>query len=418
MLVVDLANIMIMANNDSASNVSSIKSRFKWLVGGLCLLVVVVWGGYRYQLRVWDETCRTAKRTQQWSVLEHTAEQWSRWVPGSAQSWLHLADAIQHQDRYVEAAEILTRVPRASPQYVPAQIARIKILFGPANLPIDGERACLELLKIDPRVATAHELLIQFYTVTMQRMKLRSQIETAIRLVREPRDAFVFYFLIDSVRFDDGAPLNRLWLDSDTNNEVLLVAEVLQRPDESSDEQKPDPGVGASPKEQAARELLKRFPQNVNLLAYLVDEAMSRGYVDRVVELLANAPAAAEADQRFWRFKGWVHFVRGEHEQAEVAYRRALALHPMDWLSMHRLTEALRLLGKPEEITRLQSLVKRSNDLRLKLRNRGSFRDVPVEVLYEIGRLAQDCDDRLIADALTQRLGSLDPPQSQVPRQR
>lgn len=405
-----------MSTADSTASIASPKAkRWRWVVTILVLtLPLCAWGGFRTQLKIWNRTCRTATANRQWTDLEATARRWSFWAPGSAEPWLFLADAVQHQERYIEAAEYLGRVPPEQPQYVPTLVARCKLLFGPANLPFEGERCCLEILEKNPRVATAHELLIDFYTVTMQRTKLREKINTAIRLNQEPRDAYVYYFLIDSVRFNDGAPLSKLWLDSYPDNEILMTAEVLQTEDEPSTS---STTTESTEKEQAARKLLTRFPHNVNLLAYLIEEEMAKGQVDHVVELLAASPIEAEADQRFWRFKGWVHTAHSEYDQAEHAFRHAILMHPMDWLTMHRLAEVLRVRGNLAEVARLEGLVKRSHDLRARIRDLGSFRNVPTELLIDIGRLARDCGDSLIVQALTKHLRPLDPQSSNSPPQ-
>ena len=408
-----------MTTADSTPSVSSRKVRhWRWVVMALVLILsACAWGGFRGQLKIWDRACRTSRANKQWVDLEITARRWSFWAPSSAEPWLFLADAVQHQERYLEAAEYLRRVPPEQPQYLPALVARSKLLFGPANLPFEGERCCLEILERMPRVATAHELLIDFYTVTMQRIKLREKIQAAIRLNQEPRDAYVYYFLIDSVRFNDGAPLNKLWLDSYPDHEILMVAEVLQTDDVLRNEPPtPDTTTALTEKEQAARNLLTRFPRNVNLLAYLIEEEMAKGQLDHVIELLAEAPIEAEADQRFWRFKGWVHTAHSEHDQAEQAYRHAITMHPMDWLTMHRLAETLRVRGDLAEVARLENLVKRAHDIRARIRDLGSFKNVPLELLRDIGRLAHDCGDSLIAEALTKHLGTLDPQPNNSPR--
>ncbi len=386
--------------------------RWLWFAALLALLAGCAWGGYLYQIQIWDRACRVAQKEKRWADLETTAQTWSLWAPRSAEPWAFLADGVQNQQRYVEAAEYLARVPAHLPQSLAAQIARSKLQFGPANRPFDGEQTCLDLLTREPRVGEAHQLLIQFYTVTLQRTKLRQQIQQAITVRREPRDAYVYYFLMDSIRLGDGTPLNELWLESFPDHEVLLVAKLLHSEDKLHHDPTTPPTESlavVTDKESAARELLQRFPHNANLLAYLIDQELSKGRIEQVVELLTAAPVEAESDQRFWRFKGWVHFVREEHEQAEKAYRQALRLHPMDWLSMHRLAEILRMRGETEEVVHLQNLVKHAHELRIRIRDLPSVMNPPTPILMEIGRLARDAGDQFLTEALQYRLGSLEP---------
>ena len=64
----------------------------------------------------------------------------------------------------------------------------------------------------------------------------------------------------------------------------------------------------------------------------------------------------------------------------------------------------------PVEVAPLEELVKRAHDLRLRIRKLGSFRKVPEDVLRSIGRLARDCGDTIVAEAVLKHLGTLDPP--------
>ena len=400
----------------------------RWL-GFSAVLILVgagVWGGWVMLIRSFEQACRAAQAEHRWSDLEMASRRWSRFAPSSVEPWVFLADAVQHQDRFVEAAEYLAQIPPQSPQYLPSQLGRAKILFGPANRPFDGEAVCRQILDLEPQIGGAHELLIQFYTVTLQRTKLREQIVSAIRVGREPRDAYVYYFLIDSLRLGEGVSLNALWLDSYPDNEVLLVAEMLHSDDSphstvTTPSDRTVPGFATevnvltttkreslTVKERQARELLERFPHNANLLAYLADQELSKGNVDQVIELLKQTQPETEADPRFWRFKGWVHFTRKEYAEAEQAYRKALSIHPMDWLTIHRLAEILRISGNKEEVTRLEKLVDRAHELRPRIRDLKSVMESPIPLLKEIGRLARDAGDTVIAEALTKRLGSLD----------
>ena len=358
-----------------------------------------------------ESACRVAQKARRWKDLEATARRWASFSPSSAAPWAFLADAAQHQQRFAEAAEYLGKISPNQAEYRQSQLARIKLLFGPANLPFDAEQVCQEFLVNDPSSADAHMLLIQFYTLTFQRTKLRKQIAWAIKMEREPPDAYVYYFLIDSVRLGNGVPLNSLWLTTHPNNEVLQVAALLHDDDTARDSDEPRSEEDANiltEKENRARNLLRIYPHNANLLAYLADQELSKGRVEKVIELLSEALVDTEADPRFWRFKGWIHFIRHEHDQAEQAYRQALSLHPMDWLTLHRLAEIKRVQGNLDEVSRLESLVERAHAIRLNIRELKSVLDPPLSLLMKIGRLANDVGDPMIAHALTSRLGPLD----------
>jgi len=387
------------------------RRRLWWTISGLILLGVTLWALRSGLVLYWSKACVRSQDSRQWEDLEKTAAIWARWQPEAVEPWLFLADAAQRQNRFLEAADFLSRVPRQSDKAVPALQARLQILCGPANRPLEGELACRELLAIESRATLAHQSLIQFYALTLQRTKLRDQVREAIALDREPPESYVYYFLGDTLRLSNGVSMNSRWLATDPDQELYLVAHLLHQeaaaPPEELESQQPDRSADSailSQKEQEARELLQKFPQNTNLLAYLIDQEISKGSASAVLELFRHVPKQAESEGRFWRFKGWLHYSRGELAEAESDYRRALELFPMDWLSLSRLSEVLRAQQRMDDIPRIQELVHQAQDIRSQIRDLGTTEHVPESVLKDIGRLARGCGDNLIANALEKRL--------------
>ena len=352
--------------------------------------------------------CKEAQNESRWIDLETWSARWSWFEPQEADAWLLLADAVQHQNRFAEAAEYLSSVPANSPKAPAAILLESKLYFGAANRPLEGEVACRRLLALQPKATMAHALLIRFYAFTLQRKKLEDQVRAAILVDQEPRDSYIYYFLADSLNMAGGEQLNTLWLTSYPDEELFLVARALQAV--SSDEDKPAATEVAADKILNAREaqivkLLERFPHNINLLADQIDAEIVKGHLENVLRLLKNAPATAESDNRFWRFKGWVHYAKGEFQEAELAYRRALKMHPMDWQTLNRLSEVLRARQETKEIDRIQSIVKRIQDLRGEIREIQVVEEAPLDVLKSLAGLATECGDDFIANALQRRVG-------------
>lgn len=316
--------------------VSGSKQKRSWMRWGASVLIVLLifWGGYHWARTQVIKTCRLAQQEERWADLEIWSRRWTQWEPREANAWLMLADAAQHQNRFLEAAEYLDQ---------------------------------------------------------------------------EPRDAYIYYFLTDSLNMTQGEELNTLWLASDPDNELFLVAKALQWMDKNEIDVRKTGDVSENAvlneRESHIVKLLERFPHNSNLLADQIDAEILKGRLNRVLELLAQAPGEAETDNRFWRYKGWVHYARQEFAEAEAAYRRALLLHPMDWQSMNRLSEVLRSRQETEEIARIQGLVKRIQELRVRIRSVETIEKCPLDLLRTLGQLARDCGDTLIADALERRLG-------------
>jgi tetratricopeptide (TPR) repeat protein len=381
---------------------------FRRLLIAIPLGILMLWGTYRvmsYQAR---KLCQKAQRESRWEDLEVWSRRWASLEPHQADPWLMLADAVQHQNRFLEAAEYLGNVPSDSPKAPATMLLQAKLLFGAANRPLEGEQVCRRLLELEPKATMAHALLIRFYAFTLQREKLEDQVYAAVAADQEPRDSYIYYFLADSLNMAGGEQLNTLWLASSPDEELFLVAKALQVVDE--DDEKPlvsDAGAEEilNGREAEIRKLLERFPHNTNLLADQIEAEIVKGELDNVLRLLKNAPTSAENDNRFWRFKGWVHYARGEFHKAEHAYRTALKMHPMDWQTLSRLTEVLRARQDTAEIDRIQGIVKRIQDLRSQLREVPVVEETPLSLLGSLARLARDCGDDFIADSLQRRIG-------------
>lgn len=391
--------------------VRTIGSRFRRRASFFTIIsvaILFVWGGYRFTQTQLARACREAQRESRWEELEVLARRWSWWEPRNPDVWLMLADAVQHQNRFLEAAEYLENVPRNSQKALAALLMASQLLYGPANRPLEGETVSRKLLELEPRATKAHANLIRFYAYTLQRKKMVQQFREAIAVKQEPREAYIFYYLIDTLNLAGAEQLNSLWLTTSPDEELFLVARALQWSTVS--ESKSDATVKSgdesvlNEREVVVRQLLERFPNNLNLLADQIDAEIVKGRLPEVLALMAKASVEAENDNRFWRYKGWVHYVRNEYPEAENAYRTALKIHPMDWHSLNRLGEVLRAKKDVAEVARIQNLVERMQSLRSAIRKVEVIEKVPLEVLNELREIARECGDTLIAEALEDRL--------------
>jgi len=392
-----------------ASQATRTRKLIRW--GTVTLVALsICWGAYEWAQILISKTCRLAQKEQRWADLEVWSLRWTKWQPHEANAWLMLADAVQHQNRFLEAAEYLDQVPLDSPLASNALLLESELLFGPANRPLEGEIACRKLLSLEPRATKAHAHLIRFYAYTLQRNKLAQQFRDAVAAEQEPPDAYIYFFLADSLNMAQGEKLNTLWLTSNPDHELFLVARALQWRDKNEIDLRKTADVAENAvlndRESHIVQLLERFPHNANLLADQIDAEIVKGRLNRVLELMARAPGEAETDNRFWRAKGWVHYAKQEFSEAEAAYRHALQLHPMDWISMNRLVEVLRSQQESTETARIKALVQRIQELRTEIRSVESIENCPLPLLRKLGRLARDCGDTFVADALEQRLGS------------
>lgn len=359
------------------------------------------------------EQCRTLRTAQKWNDLQAVADSWTKWDESNGEAWMYRGQAALGRKQLSDAASSFWRVPDTDAHAVPAMIEISKIAFTELNDPLMGVKACERILKIDSHAAGAQKQLIGFYATTLQREKLLEQIRAAIEAKSEPREAYVDYFLLYTLRSKEAVEVNERWLERNPDQELFLVARVIQMPESNVESKEAPTDVGTeqqSPivgrsKIELVDELLNRFPHNLELLAYKIEQRIDVGDATSVAGLLAKAPEAARRDCRFWRFQGWLHESNDEFDEALAAYHRALELYPVDWNTMNRLAVVERRKQNVAEVQRLTNLVERGNELRQSLRKLKSVELVTPPILMKMSQLLRESSDRIIGPALDRRLG-------------
>jgi tetratricopeptide (TPR) repeat protein len=357
--------------------------------------------------------CRAARDSRKWDELQRLAGDWSRRDPKSADAWLFLAEAAEGRHDGPATAAALANTPDNDPRAPRALIELARLHFGLLNRPYEGEATCQRLLRIEPRAAFAHQRLIQYYALTQQREKLVKQIQFAIDQRREPPEAYVYLFLLDTLRMANGVKFNEVWLEAHPDEELFVVARAIQMPeprDEQVDATRDEPQasrLASADKLKRVESLLETFPSNLELLAYMAEHWIITGDSDRVADVLSHAPEAAERDSRFWRFKGWVHETRDELPEAEAAYRLALEIRPLDWNAWNRLAVVYRRRQNPGEVERLALLVEQARDLRIRIRKLTAAELVTPEILADLQDYARKCGVDWLVESLERRANQL-----------
>ncbi len=385
------------------------------VVVAVCVAPSAYRGWCNFQRRESAEQCRDALSRQRWDDLESIADRWSVWDPQNGEPWQFRAQAAAGRRDWPAAAKHLSQIPDTDSRVVQAMIELSKLSFTHLNDPLRGVAACERILRKEPHAAGAHQQLIWFYAMTLQRDPLVKQIRAAIAAQQEPREAYVYFFLVDTFRSNVAVKLNEHWLESSPNEECFQVARVLHLQDseaESSDSpattsngDHPAPITGRS-KIELVEDLLKRFPHNVELLAYAAQERMTAGDVDGTAALLSQAPATATPDSRFWHIKGWLHESNNELDEAAATYRRALELHALDWNTMNRLAIVERRRQNINDVQRLTKRFEQAKELRRQLRQLPAVELVTPAILLELATLARESGDQEIGPSLERRLAS------------
>lgn len=377
-------------------------------VAAALLLVRGIVGWSDARARALEAECKRAHQAGRYAEEERLAREWEGVAPGEAAPIFFLAEALLGQGKQREAADTFARLPDGDPLTLTGLSDRVDLLFGDLRDPHEAARTCERIIAQDPGNVDAHRRLCFYDCITLDRARLAEHARRAIERGAELPETYVYLVGSDWMTLSNTLSVNSHWLKGAPDDETFLVAAARGFVNNAGLE---DDVAGESPDEKVEpehdrrlRELLARFPGNVELLAYFLQKATTRGDLDMVTELLGQAPPEAADDNRFWRFKGWVHDQGGELEEAEAAHRKALAIEPFDFLSQHQLAAVLRKRGRAEEAARLTALAADGRALRKRILQAPDVRAMPPDVLREIVAYARGCGQPDIAARLERRI--------------
>jgi len=385
------------------------------IVGMTLLIVRGLVGWNESRARDLEAACKQAHQAGRYDEEETLARAWMSAAPGAAGPIFFLAEAQLGQGRAREAAATFATLPDGDPLTIQGLSDRADLLFGELRDPREGARTCERIIEQQPADIEAHRRACFFSAITLDRRGLATRARRAIDVGADLPETFVYLLGSSWLTLSNTLAVNSHWLEGAPDDEQFLVAAArgfvsASGLDDEVVEEGESPDAPAEPEhDRQLRELLERFPANRELLAYFLQKAATRGDVERVTELLAQAPPAAADDNRFWRFKGWVHDQAGEPEEAEAAHRRALEIDPFDFLTWHQLAAVLRKAGRTDEAALPARLAAEGRNLRKRILQAADVRTVPPDILREMASFARDCGQAEVAERLTRRIGELSP---------
>lgn len=388
----------------------------RWLSAALGLLFVVLavlgYLGFRHhRVRQLSADCRESAAKGDWDGLSEAAAAWRRWEPSKAAPLIYMAEAAVGRKQVEEAATYLDLLPDLDPKTPPALVERSAMLFGPLNRSLEGAAALERALALDPTLDDARQRLIYFYAFTLQRRKMVHHAYEAMRHDTDLPETYVYLMLQDSLSFANAYAENTKWLQAYPDEELFHVARAVYRVaakslDEPSTTQRDGPAEddGTPYHRKIMADYFRRYPGNLELRAYHLELATNQGNVDEAARLLADAPADAEFDNRFWRLRGWLHGSRGEYQQAENCYRRALLLNVYDYRSRHQLAAVVRRARRMDEVRELEELTREGKEVRANLLRLETVTKVPPALLGRMAEYARRCGDYTASTKLKHRV--------------
>jgi tetratricopeptide (TPR) repeat protein len=371
-------------------------------------LALLAWWGYvrqwEEQLHDYQEEAYAARRVKDWNRVAELAATWAAREPDDAMPLLMLAEVAQEEGDLQKAADFLARLPSADPRTVRGLLERTNLLFGPLNQPFEGAETCKRIIRIEPANVEAWQRLNFFYAVTVQRVALARSTRATIRQGAGTPETYIYLVGADWLNLANGYEMASRWLQTDPENETLLVARAMNYiystnvheevfRDEAPHENRPY-------HEQILAEYFERFPKNLELLDFYLKQSTVAGDTARVAELLKQAPPDSAEDSRFWRHQGWLLATQGRLEEAENAFHKALELNPLDWRTLHELSGVVRQSGRLDEAKQQGSLAAEGKRLQKVIFELPNVQAVGPEVLAEMGDYLQRCGEVELAAGL------------------
>lgn len=364
-----------------------------------------------YQLRSMAFEASELRKAGKWRTLEPLAVKWGQADRTTAIPWLYAAECAEKLGSPDRMAQYLEQIPPDDPRAADLLLELATIYFGPLNRPEQGVQACEKALQLVPEHREARRRLIFYYGITMQREKVIELTRETIRIGSDTQETYVYLMGANWLSFSNAYELNGKWLQSGSDKEIYGIAEALHWRGAT----KNDPAVAQLPEADRERirkaeqsEMLKKYfvqyPKNTELLAFFLEESSVRGDVDQVEKLLAEVPASAAKDNRFWHYKGWYHANLSEWQEAEKCYRQALELHPYAWRSQFELADVLRKSGDLREVERLSQLSLEGKDLQKTILQLPDVQSVPMDIFKRMQRYASNCGDAPVADTMMDRI--------------
>lgn len=371
--------------------------------GGLWLI------GYfkRSSIQQLQEQCQDLRGEKNWSELAEVSKRWTSAEPGSADAWLFRSEAAEGLQEWAAMADYLGHVPRTDRRAAGSLLRKSIVEFEKLNLPWQGIKTCDEVLELEPRVMVAHKQTIFFFMMSLQRAEAVRRIRRAIRVRRESPESYVFLVSANWLYPGSLYRTNNHWLQSDPDSEIFQVARAMQV---YSSDAKNDPGQTHNFEHvPPPEELFQKYPHNIELLAYFLNNGMANGELERVEELLEAFPAdIAETDARYFRAKAWCEDVRGEFDQAEQSLKRAYSLDRYWWHIHFQLHDLYRRLGRLDESEQFFKIYKISKELSTEIT---SLNDSPESLDHkkfcrELLVIAELIDDQEVVSVLRERVAA------------
>jgi tetratricopeptide (TPR) repeat protein len=236
---------------------------------------------------------------------------------------------------------------------------------------------------------------------------LIAEAERAIRAGADSKITFAYWISAKWLTFNNGHDLNRFWLEKQPTNSAFEIAAVTHQLSNrdltgatNPTGESQTPSDSASENQKLLQSLMDRHPSNKELLAISLANLIQAGDTVKFSEVLSSAPAETATDNRFWRFKGWLHSANEEWDEAIQAYGKAIELWPVDFASQNELAGVLRKKQGVEVAKDMQLKATLGTEVALSILRASSFESIPDTDYKKMAEYMELCGKKEFAQGL------------------
>ncbi len=350
--------------------------------------------------------CKQSQVARQWSRMEQLAVEWATLQPEQLEPWIKAADAARQQGKLDRVAQYLAKAPENCPidvLYILSQL-QLEELHQPEQAVETIERT----LRRFPADAESHLRLMFLYTMTCQRDKVVAQAQKCIATGAAPPAAFAYLIGAKWLLFSNGYPLNQTWLKKHpTESQYEVAAHIHLFASDQLKEMAGQNAANITPTEfyeQLLDNVLAKHPTHAELIFTKLRFRCESGDADAVARLLEVVANDRTDDGRYWHYKGWYHAALEQWDQATMAYEKAIALDPLDWLTRHEYAVVLRRTAKIDAAAKMQRTAALGKEIYQTIRYARSLEELTLEQYSQMIDYIRECGDQRTADRLQQCL--------------
>ncbi len=360
----------------------------------------------RSRLNEFRNAAQVATESQRWGHLTAVSKMWLEYQPGDPEARFAAGLAAYMRGDESTAWKMLQPIEPGHQMFAERCVLMAKMTSDADHLPTVPIEYLKQAIETNPNLTEHRRLLLRQYGLTFRQQAIAPLINDAVANESDTPAMYVYLLASSIVTYSDGETLARRWAELADDPEPYLVmayrhAAQAKRLNETA--------LGTTRKEfdketvrlhQRLDDLSKRYPENTELILEQVEKAFSKGDAEQMRRWLAKVRASSADDPRPWHWKGVMHVMSQEWEQAETALRESIRQDPFNWIGCHQLGTVLAHQGDIETSERYLELGALGNQIRREITDLKSIDQLTPSLLHQMHHYAESAGQHLIAKRL------------------